>query len=66
MRKSHIFFCVRKNFLDEPGGDTDQALTWKAVLEQLENRVTNIEDALAALQRAYADGKIISSVNHIA
>ena len=35
-------------------------------IDQLENRVTNIEDALAALQRAYADGKIISSVNHIA
>ncbi|MBR5634880.1 MAG: CotH kinase family protein [Prevotella sp.] len=35
-------------------------------IDQLENRVTNIEDALAALQRAYADGKIISSVDHIA
>ena len=34
-------------------------------IDQLEKRVTNIEDALAALQRAYADGKIISSVDPI-
>ena len=40
MRNKHIFFCVRKNFLEASGGDTDQALTWKAVLEQLGNHVT--------------------------
>ncbi|MBP5182991.1 MAG: glycosyltransferase family 4 protein [Lentisphaeria bacterium] len=54
MREREIVFCVRKNFLEEPGGDTDQALTWKAVLEKLGNRVTLLFGSVTEkdLQRA--------------
>lgn len=34
-------------------------------IDLLEGRVTNLEDALAALQRAYNEGKIISSVDPV-
>ena len=47
MRHRNIVFCVRRNYLDEPGGDTDQMFTWCEVLRKLDNRVTILSGGIS-------------------